>query len=592
MKNPKTKIRPDFLFRLFKSRYFLKSFFLIMGSMTVVFLLFSLVTYQKSRSILENEFTASGQYRLEVTANSMDNYIMDIRYIAATLDTNKMVQAFFAFHEPDRIYDDFYGKVQENLKAYVNGYSSIDSIYLYSGCTDSILTATERNSTSYFSDVNWMEHFTEDPNGFQVFFRAKNDAFPFVLTVMKQLKAGGYDAAIVINLNLGKLSHLTEISEAPYQEIFIVSDERRILYRNRQRELTEPLDIVPELIHFNPVEASLSTLAAGGEDAYTYTQIHSKDYPWSYVMVTHLQEYTNRLSNSRAILVALFFAFFSGSVLFAFLFSLRSVRPIQNLLALLNNPQETLSKELYSDKEISYVADQITSYIQQNQALSDQLTSRLNLLNETKLLALQSQINPHFLFNTLNMIHILESEALGYDHKIPRITLNLSKLLRYAIESTDLVSLDTELKFTKMYISILQERYGNKLHVIYDIEKDTQNARVPKLFIQPIIENAIFHGLAENMDENSTLTLSCRRFITPSTDICEVMVKDNGVGMPPETLAQLRRVLDEHSGLKGSIGLKNIATRMSLLYGDAFTFSIESTEGKGSSFILRFPLIS
>ena len=94
------------------------------------------------------------------------------------------------------------------------------------------------------------------------------------------------------------------------------------------------------------------------------------------------------------------------------------------------------------------------------------------------------------------------------------------------------------------------------------------------------------------MDENSTLTLSCRRFITPPTDICEVMVKDNGVGMPPETLAQLRRVLDEHSGLKGSIGLKNIATRMSLLYGDAFTFSIESTEGKGSSFILRFPFIS
>lgn len=592
MKILKTRFSQDFLSRLMKSQYFLKSFFLIMGCMTVVFLLFSIVTYQKSRSILEKEFIASGKYRLEVTANSVDNCIMDIRYIAATLDTNKMVQAFFAFQEPELIYDDFYGKVQENLKAYVNGYSSIDSIYLYSGYTDSILTATEKSNTSYFSDMNWKDHFVENPDGFQIFFRAKNDAFPFVLCVMKQLKVNNYDAAIVINLNLGKLSYLTEISETPYQEIFLVSDDSYILYRNRQRELTEPLSTIPELIHFDPQASSLSSLSAGSEDAYTYTQIHSANYPWCYVMVTHLQEYTNRLSNSRAVLVALFFALFFGSVLFAFLFSLRSVRPIQDLLTLLNSPQEALSKNLYSDKEISYIADRITSYIQQNQALSDQLTSRLNLLNETKLLALQFQINPHFLFNTLNMIHILESETLGYDHKIPRITLKLSKLLRYAIESTDLVSLDTELTFTQMYISILQERYGNKLNVIYDIEKDTLNARVPKLFIQPIIENAIFHGLAENMNENSTLTLSCRRLTTPDGDTCQIIVKDNGVGMNPETLAQLLRVLDEENGLKGSIGLKNIATRMNLLYGDAFHFSIESKEGKGSSFILQFPVIS
>lgn len=629
MKMLKNKMRPELLTRLMKSRYFLKSFFLIMGIMTVVFLLFSLFTYQKSRSILENEFTASGQYRLEVTAKSLDNYLMDIRYIAATLDTNKMVQAFFAFEQPNLIYDDFYGKVQENLKAYVNGYSSIDSIYLYSQCADSILTATDRSTTSYFSDMDWMDHFVEEPDGFRIFFRAKNNAYPFVLCVMKQLKVNGYDAAIVINLNLDKISHLTEISDAPYQEIFLISDEAQILYRNRQRDLAEPLDIVPELINFREGTDSLSTLVAGGDDPYTYTQIHSKDYPWSYVMVTHLQEYTNRLSSSRAVLTALFFALFFASVLFAFLFSLRSVRPIQNLLTLLQNPQETLSKELYSDKEICYIADQITSYIQQNQTLSDELTSRLNLLNETKLLALQSQINPHFLFNTLNMIHILESEALGYGHKIPRITLNLSKLLRYAIESTDLVSLDTELKFTKMYISILQERYGNKLHVIYDIEKDTLGARVPKLFIQPIIENAIFHGLAENMDENSTLTLSCRLDHDNSHDgnicgdgsiaeaetscrtggvpgsgtgrgdalsggkpSCIVEVRDNGVGMPPETLEQLRRVLEEQNGLKGSIGLKNIATRMNLLYGEEFSFSIDSEEGTGSAFTLRFPFIS
>lgn len=215
------------------------------------------------------------------------------------------------------------------------------------------------------------------------------------------------------------------------------------------------------------------------------------------------------------------------------------------------------------------------------------MAARLNLLNETKLLALQSQINPHFLFNTLNMIHIQESEALGYDHKIPKITLTLSRLLRYAIESTDLVSLETELNFTGMYVSILQERYGNKLKVIYDIQEDTLKARVPKLFIQPIIENAIFHGLAENMDVHNTLTLSCRR----EGELCVVRVSDNGVGMSPETLEHLRCVQSDASPLKGSIGLKNTVTRMSLLYGEAFSLSIDSTQGKGSVFTLRFSFL-
>lgn len=591
MKRRKTKLPdeklPGFLGRLLKSRLFVQNFLFLMGIMTLMFSSFALFTYRQSAAILENEFTASSQYRLEVTAQAIDNHLMDMRYIAATLDTNKMVQAFFAYQDPELIYDDFYGRVQENLRAYVNGYSSIDSIYLYSGVSGNILSANERTNISYFSDQNWMAYFTENPEDFTVFFRAKNDAYPYVLCIMKQLRINGQDAAIVINLNLGKLSHLAQISNEPYQEIFLVSDDGEILFRHHQRELAEPLSTIPELSCFSRRQDTFSTLINNDTRPFTYTQVHSTRYPWSYITVTHLQEYTAMLSSSRALLMALFSVLFCTTLLIAFCFSLRSVKPIQNLLALLKNPQDTLSREMYNDKEIAYIADQITSYIQQNQALSDELTARLNLLNETKLLALQSQINPHFLFNTLNTIHIQESEALGYDHKIPRTTLALSRLLRYAIESTDLVSLETELGFTRMYISILQERYGNKLNVIYDIDHEALKVRVPKLFIQPVIENAIFHGLAENMKEHSTLTLSCHQ----EEGMCCVSVRDNGVGMPPDTLEHLRLVLSDAFPLKGSIGLKNTVTRMNLLYGEDFSITIDSTPGKGSVFTLRFPFI-
>lgn len=149
------------------------------------------------------------------------------------------------------------------------------------------------------------------------------------------------------------------------------------------------------------------------------------------------------------------------------------------------------------------------------------------------------------------------------------------------------MSLETELNFTKMYVSILQERYGGKLNVIYDIRSDALKARVPKLFIQPVIENAIFHGLAEDLDEHSTLTLSCHQ----ENSLCAVTVSDNGAGMSAEILERLRASLRDASPLKGSIGLKNTVTRMNLLYGEAFSISIDSIPDQGSTFTLRFPFI-
>lgn len=592
--------------KLLKSRIFLQNFLCLMGLLTALLLVFALVIFAQSRRILQKEFTAASNFQLQETAQAIDNHLKDMRYIAATLDTNNMIQALFAYEQPESIYDGYYSKVQEILKAYANGFPSIDSIYLYSQYSDTILTATEHTTSGYFSDNSWIDQLDKE-EGFLYYFRAKNDAYPYVLSVLKKLNVNGYHAAIMINLSLEKLSYLSQINTDPYSQIYLISDEEQILFRYRQRELSEPLSTIPELSNFQPDTNENTLLIRNQNDAYTYSQIRSADYPWSYVMVTHLQEYTSRLSGFTALFAALFFSLFGALFLLSFLLCLRSWKPIRGLLKLIEDPQQTLSAELYSDKEIAYLANQITSYIQKNQALSDELSARLNLLNQTRLLALQSQINPHFLFNTLNMIHIQESEALGYDHKIPRLTLDLSRLLRYAIESTDLVSLETELSFTKMYLNILKERYGNRLKVVYDIQKETLRSQVPKLFIQPIIENAVFHGLSESTGEDSRLTLSCCR----QEDSCIVAVRDNGTGMSAATLAKLRRILTEgisiekggldsaESGVSGStssasgkstsIGMKNVVTRMQLLYGDAFSIQIDSKEGEGSCFLLRFP---
>ena len=99
------------------------------------------------------------------------------------------------------------------------------------------------------------------------------------------------------------------------------------------------------------------------------------------------------------------------------------------------------------------------------------------------------------------------------------------------------------------------------------------------------VENAVFHGLAKQMNDSSTLTITCHR----EMDLCVLSVKDNGTGMSPEVLQQLKDSLQESVPLRNSIGVKNVVTRMMLLFGDDFSIDINSTPGQGSEFILRFP---
>ena len=250
----------------------------------------------------------------------------------------------------------------------------------------------------------------------------------------------------------------------------------------------------------------------------------------------------------------------------------------------MNDPHHT-PDQVSAENEVQDISRQIIGYVEQNKALSDELAKGLNVLNETKILALQSQINPHFLFNTLNMIYTYECDELGFKHELPLLTLSLSKLLHYAFESTDLVSMDTELEFTKLYLNLMLRRHNHRFRVIYDFKPETLSVKVPKLFIQPIAENAIFHGLTESHKLDSYLKLSARL----EGHSCIVEVSDNGIGMDAETLKALQTISDEQNPQGRGIGLKNTVIRMKLLYGEAFSMTVSSEEGIGSSFVLRFP---
>ncbi|UCE18568.1 MAG: histidine kinase [Gemmatimonadota bacterium] len=196
----------------------------------------------------------------------------------------------------------------------------------------------------------------------------------------------------------------------------------------------------------------------------------------------------------------------------------------------------------------------------------------LTALSELK--ALKAQINPHFFFNTLNTIAAL----IPIDQEKAEETVHdLADLFRYTLETAEreFVPLREELQFLDVYLRIERARFGDRLQVERSIDPESQRVRVPTLLLQPIVENALRHGIGHRKT-GGTITIAT----TCEDEYCHIKISDDGTGIPKEKLDVV---------LRSGRGLKNVNERLLNLYKESSGVAIESTEGQGTTFILTIP---
>ncbi len=219
-----------------------------------------------------------------------------------------------------------------------------------------------------------------------------------------------------------------------------------------------------------------------------------------------------------------------------------------------------------------------------------QLEEQGRLLLEARLDALQRQINPHFLFNTLNSITSL---VRSKPELAREMIVKLANILRVLLKDREaFVPFSEELAFTDDYLDIEVVRFGSKLRVVKEIAEDTLSIVVPSMLLQPLIENSIKHGLEPRIS-GGTVTLRSRIL----EGRLEVEVEDDGVGMPPDLSPNApsgggpsggaRRYVRAGSG----IGMNNVRERMEVLYGHGAEVSIESRPGRGTKVVLLMPIL-
>lgn len=195
-------------------------------------------------------------------------------------------------------------------------------------------------------------------------------------------------------------------------------------------------------------------------------------------------------------------------------------------------------------------------------------------LNEARLAALSSQINPHFLFNTLNSVASL---IRLNPEQARQVVYKLSKILRRLLRQQDnLITLGEELGFIEDYLSIEMVRFGDKLRFVKEVEPDTLDLLVPSMLLQPLVENSIRHGLASKVD-GGTIRVRGRRL----GNQLQIVVEDDGVGIPETRLARMFE--------QGGIGVNNVNERLKVLYGDSYRMWIDSRPGEGTSTGIEIP---
>jgi signal transduction histidine kinase len=220
------------------------------------------------------------------------------------------------------------------------------------------------------------------------------------------------------------------------------------------------------------------------------------------------------------------------------------------------------------------LAQQGWYHYQQSRQRELQAAALATELVRARLETLRMQINPHFLFNTLNTISALVSEK---PEAAERMIARLSELLRRTLDHSDTqeVPLREELTFLQGYLEIEQMRFPDRLTVAFDIEARTQDLRVPHLILQPLVENALRHGILPR-EEPGRVEISAR---LAGDDTLELRVRDNGHGLPAPRDPPARE----------GIGLKNVRSRLAHLYGTAQSLEVRPAPGGGVEACLRLP---
>lgn len=407
----------------------------------------------------------------------------------------------------------------------------------------------------------------------------------FTVARVIQDETGAVIAYLMINMDEAQIRAMYEVVTQENQNTIYVVDNQGTIVSSSNRKLTGF-----EFFHMG----NLDRLFEDG--AYTFTKMRGEDILFTRYYdgvsgFTVLEEIPLRvlmepIRKVRLFCIVMGALAIGAAIVYAGHFADKTTRPISLLCEFMQQvEEENLDQEcgVTGYTEINILSARLNTMLGRMKELLKGIKQKEQQKRKMELGFLQAQINPHFMYNTLFsikcMVDMEKNEAAS------KMLASFIQLLRSTLSNPDeFVTISQEFHVLQQYVDIQQFRYDNSFQAVFECEDAVKMKKIPKLLIQPVLENAIFHGVEFKKGEGLIIILARLQ-----GEKVVVTVEDNGIGIAPEILDKINS--GQQAGNKAHIGLVNVKERIQLNFGENYGMEVESTQWKGTKIIMTFPAI-
>ncbi len=406
--------------------------------------------------------------------------------------------------------------------------------------------------------------------------------YPWVVTITKATDGSYGDfSKLAIDVQFsGIAGYIDEVGIGEHGYCFIMDGDGNIIYHPQQQLIYAGLKEENTEICRLPDGSHLS-------EGVIYSVKTLDRSNWKIVGVTFLDETVNTRVNTMILvsililLLVVLMSFLSGS-----LFSSLFTKPVNKLTDAMRDFEDNASDFVFEPiagaVEVNRLSDSFEHLVKRIQQLMEEVKNEETILRKTELKALQAQIDPHFLYNTLDSISWMCEE--GRNAEAVHMVNALAKLFRISISrGQELIPIEKEVQHAECYLQIQKYRYKNQFDYEFDVQESCKEYLCNKITLQPLIENALYHGL--NMIDEGHIKISIRE----DGDDVILDIEDNGVGMSEEQIAGL---FEKENSEKRGIGVKNVNDRIKIYFGDRYGITIRSELDVGTCVSIRIPKIT
>ena len=524
------------------------------------------------RAIVQNARTSSAQAVTQVS-NTVASYLEDMDQamdsVTQALGQNaarrdSMLEAFLNFR-PDVVAVTSYDGAGNLLDCWAQGRDPKEKIAV-------------NLSFDYDQARRTADSFMTAPHVETIFDRY----YPWVVTMTARLDEGGEAAWVSLDLSFSSLSsYINNVGIGTRGYCFLLDAGGNIIYHPQQ-----------QLIYSGLKSEDTAALAALDDGVYdngtVITCVNSvEDSGWRVVGVSYVDELVDRNMAEMMQLSALLGALvLGGAVLTSWLLSRLLGRPLRGLAAAMESFEKDADHFTYhpvgGTREVQELSASFSHMVGRIQQLMVTVRQEEVNLRKTELKALQAQINPHFLYNTLDSIAWMCEQGQNAD--AVRMVHALARLFRISIsKGHELIPIAREIEHAESYLQIQKYRYKNRFTYHFEVDPGCLDYLCNKITLQPIIENAINHGLDLMVEEGHITVQVC-----PDGQDILFRVRDDGVGMTPE---QVAAILNKGPSDRTGIGIKNVNDRLKIYFGKQYGLRIDSVPDEGTCVEIRMPKV-